>query len=165
MITKGMQALQKLPERVHEKLWSDSNTRQTVKNRDEVTKKLHELADKDYEILSGKLENVKQFENVEQFLEQFSQWQGHDGDQLIAEQIEFYELGQHDDQCIRQLAKFLGVNLTQILSVVNQLLENTNKASFPKQTPASSFCEHSMSATTIKEYRFRGSSMKIRTWT
>ncbi|VDO41220.1 unnamed protein product, partial [Heligmosomoides polygyrus] len=44
------QALQKLPERVHEKLWSDSDTRQAAKNRDEVTKKLHELTDEDCEI-------------------------------------------------------------------------------------------------------------------
>ncbi|VDP53775.1 unnamed protein product, partial [Heligmosomoides polygyrus] len=101
-ITKGLQALQKLPERVHEKLWSDSDTRQAAKNRDEVTKKLHELTDEDCEVVSGELEKV------EQFMIQLSQWQSHDWDQLIAEQNEFYEQAQHDDQCIRRLAKLLG---------------------------------------------------------
>ncbi|VDP14710.1 unnamed protein product [Heligmosomoides polygyrus] len=60
-ITKRLQALQKLPERVHEKLWSDSDTRQAAKNRDEVTKKLYELTeltDEDCEIVSGELETV-----------------------------------------------------------------------------------------------------------
>ncbi|VDO55852.1 unnamed protein product, partial [Heligmosomoides polygyrus] len=101
-ITKRLQALQKLPERIHEKLWSDSDTRQAAKNRDEVTKKLHELTDEDCEVVRGELEKV------EQFMIQLSQWQSHDWDQLIAEQNEFYKQAQHDDQCIRRLAKLLG---------------------------------------------------------
>ncbi|VDP18542.1 unnamed protein product [Heligmosomoides polygyrus] len=118
-MTKGLQALQNLPERVHEKLWRDSDTRQTAKNRDEVTKKLHELADKDCEAVSG------EFEKVEQFINQFSQWQGYNWDQLIAEQNEFYEQAQHDDQCIRQLAKLLAREQQQHADVEEMDFRNT----------------------------------------
>ncbi|KAK6042101.1 hypothetical protein COOONC_20394, partial [Cooperia oncophora] len=112
IVQKEVQALQSLPERLQESLWSGNNTRATEKNREEVTKLISELLSSSCELIN------KEVSKMDQLIVQILQWKDYSWKQIIAEQKEFYAQAQHDDQCMRELARLLQVASTEVVNAV-----------------------------------------------
>ncbi|KAK5970527.1 hypothetical protein GCK32_020970, partial [Trichostrongylus colubriformis] len=132
-IQEEVQELQKLPEQVPQMLWSDSNTRLSNKNRDDVARVVLDLSCKSCETIN------EEISKIDQFVEQISRWESCDWKQLITEQEEFCAQAQHDDQCMRELASMLKVASTQVVNTVKNNLakwvEGDVMPSFQREQP------------------------------
>ncbi|KAK6058942.1 hypothetical protein COOONC_03464 [Cooperia oncophora] len=101
IIPAEVQGLQALPERVQENLWSGSSSRAVEKNRGDVAEAITELSCESHNIINDEVSNI------DQLIVEILQFNDYNYEQMAAEQNEFYAQAQHDDKCMRELARLL----------------------------------------------------------
>uniref|UniRef100_A0A7I4Y092 Golgin subfamily B member 1-like n=1 Tax=Haemonchus contortus TaxID=6289 RepID=A0A7I4Y092_HAECO len=112
IVQNEVQTLQTLPERVQREIRKGNRTRAAEKNRDEVALTVSELADDSCEIIN------REMPKISQLVDHLLLWENYNWEQLMSELKELQAQALHVDQCMRELARFLNVASTEVVSTV-----------------------------------------------
>ncbi|XGW03884.1 hypothetical protein V3C99_015212 [Haemonchus contortus] len=126
IVQNEVQALQTLPERVQQEIWKDNRTRAAEKNRDEVALTVSELASGSCEIIN------REMPKINQLIDHLLLWENYNWEQLISELKELQAQALHDDQCMRELERFLNVASTEVVSTVKNCFGKHGKHKEPR---------------------------------